>query len=168
LTWTDAIVTTSNPSFDCGPITFTITNTDTTAFDATVFTATLSNVVGSTQTFSTQTDVSAKKATYNLRVTATFDNYSTNTGFLDFTIVINDDCETPSLTASSLSNEVYVIHKVKQTTPAFTSFLNSPTYCPITYAIAISPSLPASDPAAITLDSPNRQVSFESIDPASE
>ena len=110
MTWTDAIVTTSNPSFNCGPITFTITNTDGTAFDTTVFTATLSNVAGSTQTFSTQTDVSAKKATYNLRVTASFDNYLTNTGFLDFTIVINDDCETPSLTASTLTNAVYVIH----------------------------------------------------------
>ena len=48
LTWTDALVTTSNPGYDCGPVTFTMTNTDTSEIDASVFTATLSNVVGST------------------------------------------------------------------------------------------------------------------------
>ena len=112
MTWTDTLVTTSNPSYNCGPVTFSITNTDGTPFDTTVFTATLSNVVASTQTFSTQTDVSAKKGTYTLRVTASFDNYLTNTGYIDFTIVINDDCETPSLTASSLTNAVYVIHTI--------------------------------------------------------
>jgi len=82
--------------------------------------------------------------------------------------VLTDTCEAPTLTAAPLSYEIYVIHTAKQTTPAFDDFLDSPIYCPVNYAMAISPSLPVADTAAITLDIPNRIISFESVNPALE
>ena len=77
---------------------------------------------------------------------------------------IIDSCETPNLSASSLSNEVYQLHSGSLTTLDFADFLLSEIYCPITYQLAISPALPASDPNAITLDSAARTVTFLSTD----
>lgn len=87
----------------------------------------------------------------------------TNIGQKDFTIDVTDTCETPTLTASSLSDEVYTINSGAQATPAFVDFLDSPTYCPISYTIAVTPTLPAS--STITLDASTRIVTFDSINP---
>lgn len=66
------------------------------------------------------------------------------------------------LTPVSLSNEVYIIHSAAATTGDFGDFLDSPLYCPISYTMAISPALPASDPNGITLDPVARTVTFYS------
>ena len=85
-------------SVDCGAMEFSIENQDGSAIDSAVFTASLSGVPGSTQTLSMQTDDSAKVTTYNLRVKAWFTNYVTNIGQKDFTIVVQDSCESAALT----------------------------------------------------------------------
>ena len=48
ITWSDTLVTHSVNSYNCGAVTWTLTNTDTTAIDTSVFTATLLTTVGST------------------------------------------------------------------------------------------------------------------------
>ena len=101
-----------------------------------------------------QTNVSAKAKTYNLLVKTTFVNYSSTSGSKAFTIVIADACETPTLTASSLANDVYVIGSGSQNTVSFSSFLQTPTYCPVSYAMSVSPSLAASEASAIQLNLP--------------
>ena len=73
------------------------------------------------------------------------------------------------MTASSISNQIYIINSGIKTTTAFASFLVSPNYCPVTYAItSISPSLPTTDNNAITLDSSLRIVKFSSTSPSSK
>jgi len=46
--------------------------------------------------------------------------------------------------------------------PAFDPFTIDPSYCPLDYAFTVSPSLPAPDVSAITLDSPNRLFTYYS------
>ena len=94
---------------------------------------------------------------------AWYPNYATNVAQKDFTIVIQNGCESPNLTASSLSNQIYFISSGAKTTPSFDHFLVSPTYCLITYGItSISPALPVTDSSAILLDSSTRILTFES------
>ena len=82
--------------------------------------------------------------------------------------MITDTCETPTLTASSLSNAVYVIYTAAQTTSQFASFLQSPSYCPVSYSMSVSPALPAADAAAISFDVTNRRFTFLSTNQALE
>jgi len=103
-----------------------------------------------------------------LLVKTTFSSYTYSTGQKAFTIVITDTCETPTLTASSLSNAVYIIGDGAQNTAAFASFLQSPSYCPVSYAISISPVLPVSDATAIQLNLPARTITFSSANVALE
>ena len=100
-----------------------------------------------------------------MRIKVTLVDHPENPGAQkDFTIVITDTCETPTVTASSLSNEVYVIGTGAASTPAFAAFTFTPVYCPITYSMSsISPALPTADPSAITLDATNRLYSFNSV-----
>lgn len=142
------------PSFDCGTVEFAIVNQDESAIDSSVFTATLSAVSGSTQTLSTFTQDSLKATTYNLRVKAWFTNYNTNIVSKDFTIVIQDTCESPTLTAASLPNVVYYVNSGNVELAPFSDFLDSPVYCPITYASSFSPALPGT--TTITLDQATR------------
>ena len=133
---------------------FSIVNSiDDSAIDSSLFTATLSAAEGDTQTLSVYTTDSGKVATYNLRIKAWYTNYATNLAVKDFTIVVQDDCENNlSLTAASLSNVVYYIHSGNVDLPAFTDFLNSPVYCPITYSTTFTPDpLPSS--TTVTLNS---------------
>ena len=104
-----------------------------------------------------------------MRVKFWYTNYATNIAQKDFTIIVTDTCETPTLTASTLSNEIYTINSGSASSPAFASFLTSPTYCPVTYAITgISPALPSDGVSTITLDSATRVFSFSSTNSAAE
>lgn len=87
-------------------------------------------------------------------------DYNSNEASKDFTIVVQDTCESPTMTTASLSNVVYFINSGSVALPAFADFLDSPTYCPITYATSFSPSLPAT--TSITLDQATRVYSVTS------
>ena len=90
---------------------FSIVNSaDDSTIDSAVFTTTLSGGVGDNQKLSTYTTDSAKVGTYNLRVKAWFTSYNTNVHYKDFTIVIADGCESPTLTAATLPAKVYLIN----------------------------------------------------------
>ena len=89
-----------------------------------------------------------------------------STGQKDFTIIITDSCESPTITASSLSNTNYIIGSVAQDTPAFSNFINSPSYCPVSYSHVVSPSLPIADSGAISLTSATRKYTFSSSNTA--
>ena len=67
-----------------------------------------------------------------------------------------------SLTASSLSDIEYFLTDGVVTRPAFTDFLNSPTYCPITYSTTISPTPPAS--LILTLDQATLVYTINTVD----
>ena len=111
---------------------------------------------------------------------AWFAAYPLNLYSKDFTVIVQDSCEIPVLTPGtgssnemvltpgSLADETYLIHSGAQVTPDFGDFLLSPVYCPISYSMAISPSLPLSDPNGITLDAVARTVTFDSNDKTSE
>ena len=80
--------------------------------------------------------------------------------------MITDLCETPIVTASSLSNSNYIIGSVALDTAAFGDFLNSPSYCPISYTHSELPVLPVADSAAITLTAGTRKYTFSSLNTA--
>ena len=52
LNWSDADLTVTNPSVDCGAAQFSIENQDGTAVDSAVFTVTLDSALGAVQTLS--------------------------------------------------------------------------------------------------------------------
>ena len=75
-----------------------------------------------------------------------------NIGQKDFTIVIQDTCENPTLTPPVFSDEIYLIGSGAQVAGLTTfSFNVSPTYCPVTYSLGVSPTI--ADVGAIVLDS---------------
>ena len=77
---------------------------------------------------------------------------------------MQDDCENNLLlTASSLPDIVYLITDGIVSQPAFTGFLNSPVYCPITYSTTISPTPPAS---IVTLDQATLVYTINTADSA--
>ena len=131
---------------------FDIVNTsDRSALDTSVFTLNLSGDLGATQSLSVYTEDFTKIKTYELIVIAWFTNYASNIGERFFEIEIEDDCENDlSLTAPSPSDILYSINSGNMNLPAFTDFLNSPDYCPISYLTSISPTLPSS--TTVSLD----------------
>ena len=114
ITWSDGDVTTAvvDPLVDCGAMEFSIVNSaDESAIDSSLFTATFVGSLGATQTLSTYTTDSLKVNTYNLRIKAWFTSYNTNVHHKDFTIVIADACESPTISAPTPpADKVYNIY----------------------------------------------------------
>ena len=150
---------------DCGPWQFDIVKSDDTSIDTSVFTFT----PGTTHTLEGYTEDSTKATTYNYKIKVWYIDHPTVGASRDFTIVVTDTCEAPSLTASTLPNFVYTIYSGTDSTPAFASFLNSPSFCPENYVLtSISPALPSDGVSSITLDPVTRVFSYGSTNPAAE
>jgi len=72
--------------------------------------------------------------THNLKVKVEYVDYPVVTypqvtAEKDFTVVVRDLCEPPTLTATSLAGQTYTIAYPALDSPAFAAFTVSPTFC---------------------------------------
>lgn len=93
LSWTDSHVSSDNGLTDCGALVWTVTQTDSiTPIEGSVFTTEdLSDV---TKTLDVYTEDYSKAQTYAMRVTVSYSSYPAVTAQLDFTVLVQDYCET--------------------------------------------------------------------------
>ena len=88
----------------------------------------------------------------------TYLNHPTNPGtFKDFTVEIADICDTGLVVTPSapIPDQTYKLSDAPLTTPSFTQFTISPTYCPPSgYSVTISPALTGADATAIVFNEP--------------
>ena len=81
--WSDTDAQIANPTVDCGPIEFEITNLDGTTIDPLLFAHT-QNITPGQHGFFVQTDDELKEGLYDFTIKAWYTGYATNVGSKDF------------------------------------------------------------------------------------
>ena len=148
--WSDANVTTgvTDPAVDCGPMEFEIVNIDGSSIDTNVFTANLDPSLGAIQELSVYSILNSLAGTYDLKVKAWFTNYATNVGEKDFSVVVQENCETAMVVTPSapIANESFTVARVAVITGVFAEFAAAPAHCFISgYTYTVTPALTAPD-----------------------
>ena len=122
--WTDSNVSSDNSLTTCGALTWEVTQTDGfTAIDSSVF-------VEGDKTIDIQSDDILKASTYNIRVKVYYTDYSAVTQSLDFSILLQDYCDTNVVVTkpATISTQVYSIGGT-QNDQTYGSFSWLPAYC---------------------------------------
>ena len=83
LTWTDAIITVTDPTVNCGPLEFSIENLDGTAIDPLVFTYSPADAFND-HTFTVYTEDDLMEGPHDFVIKAWFTNYNTNVSQKNF------------------------------------------------------------------------------------
>ena len=99
--------------------------------------------------------MNTQAGTYPLRVTAWFTNYATNVVDKDFTIVIEENCETAMVvtTSAGIGDESFIVARPAIISGAFAEFTASPAHCYVSgYMYTVTPTLVSPDDAAIEFD----------------
>ena len=148
--WSDINVTTGviDPAVDCGPMEFEIVNIDGSPIDPNVFTKILDPALGAIQELSIYSDLNSLAGTYDLKVKAWFTNYSTNVGEKDFSVVVQENCETAMVVTPSapIADESFTVARAAVTTGVFAEFTAAPPHCFISgYTYTVTPALTAPD-----------------------
>ena len=93
--------------------------------------------------------------TYPLQVSTWFANYATNVVDKDFTIIIEENCETAMIvtTSAAIDNESYIVGRTAVTSGVFVKFTASSALCFVSgYMYTVSPALIFPDDATIIFD----------------
>ena len=83
LTWTDVIITVTDPTVNCGPLEFSIENLDGTAIDPLVFTYSPADAFND-HTFTVYTEDDLMEGPHDFVIKAWFTNYNTNVSQKNF------------------------------------------------------------------------------------
>ena len=102
--------------------------------------------------------------TYTLTVSAWFIDYDTNIADKDFTVVIQENCETAMVVTprAKINDEEYTVARTAVTTGAFAEFGAAPAHCFISgYTFTVTPVLLAPDDVAIQYNGATRDFTIE-------
>jgi len=160
--WWDAINSlTSDVLVDCGAATFEFKNSDDSALDSSIFDEErdIADENDEKLIILRQEDVATAKD-YNLKLVAYYADASANTVSTDFIVRITDPCATATSATTIYQPVSYTIAQgaLKY---YFTPTTPTPSWCEVTYAIAID-STPLT--STLTLDQSNKAAPFIEID----
>ena len=163
ITWTDAIVSVKDSGgnvISCGPLVYEFLNSASTSFAST---SEISYDL-TAKTFSMQTNLPASVASTSLKLKVSLSSYTAVPAAIKaFKVQFINSCEPPTSTnPSSISTQTYNLTQATALSFVVGAFTVNPTYCPISYSFAISPTITPAN--VVAFDPTTRTFNVQSND----